>query len=290
MGHGSYSSTRRSAKAAVAGYSTKTQEDLFTSRDMPTDMNPKGLVFRESRDSEEHPNSVPIIINLDVTGSMGRVPHQLLKDGLPTLVQQIIDHGIADPQVLFAAIGDHECDNAPFQIGQFESSDELLDHWLTTTFIEGGGGGNYGESYLLAWYAAAFHTEHDHWDKRKQKGYLFTIGDEPTLKKVPAKALTRIFGAGQASDTTAAELLDKAREKYHVKHIHVGETGAGKRKETVDGWKQLLGSDLIEVQSHTQIAGIIANVVTSAESSSTPAPVAVTPDAAPAKEEETPLL
>jgi len=291
MGHGSYSTTRRSVRAKSAGYETKSQEDLFVSRNMPTDMDPKGLVFRESRDSEGHPNSVPIIINLDVTGSMGRVPHQLLKSGLPTLVQTIIDNGIADPQVLFAAIGDHECDRAPVQVGQFESSDELLDHWLTTTYLEGGGGGNYGESYLLAWYLAANHTEHDHWDKRQKKGYLFTIGDEPTLTDVPAAALKGIFGAGQASKITAAELLEKAREKYHVKHIHVGETGAGQRKETVAGWRQMLGDDLIEAQSHTHIAGIIANVVHNTESPATTS-VESTPPVAETTttQNETPLL
>jgi hypothetical protein len=259
MGYGGYSAPRRATRAAAAGYETKTEEELFKNRNMPKEMDPKGLTFRESRDSDEHPLSVPIIINLDVTGSMGSVPHALLKNGLPTIVQTIIDYGIADPQILFTAIGDHECDQAPVQVGQFESSDDLLDHWLTTTWIEGNGGGNYGESYLLAWYTAVFHTETDHWIKRGKKGHLFTIGDEPTLKDVPAKALERIFGAAQSSNMTSAELLTLARERYYVTHIHIGETGAGRSRTTVDGWKQLMGDDLIEAQSHTQVAEIIAD-------------------------------
>lgn len=38
---------------------------------------------RECRDSEEHPETTPIIIALDVTGSMGRIPHDLVKNQLP---------------------------------------------------------------------------------------------------------------------------------------------------------------------------------------------------------------
>lgn len=38
--------------------------------------------IRECRDSEEHPESLPIIIALDVTGSMGMVPHSLITGGL----------------------------------------------------------------------------------------------------------------------------------------------------------------------------------------------------------------
>ena len=69
-------------------------------------------------------------------------------------MDKIIQSGIKDPQVLFLAIGDHECDTSPLQVGQFESSDELLEHWLTHVWLEGGGGGNRGESYALAWHFA----------------------------------------------------------------------------------------------------------------------------------------
>ena len=55
--------------AKVVGRSTK---EIYSSTRMKSDFDPKG-VTRESCDSAEHPNSTPIIIGLDVTGSMGHI-------------------------------------------------------------------------------------------------------------------------------------------------------------------------------------------------------------------------
>ena len=174
----------------------KSNVENFKSRSVTREMTTVGLDFRESRDSEEHPKSVAIMIGLDVTGSMGSVPEHLVKHGLPHMMDEIIKAGEPDPQVLFMGIGDHEFDRSPLQVGQFESSDELLDKWLMDTYLEGGGGGNDGESYMLAWYFAARHTKIDCWEKRKEKGFLFTIGDEHNLPSIPGPVLEKIMGKG----------------------------------------------------------------------------------------------
>lgn len=261
MGSGIYCSTSRSIRSESLGYATKSVGEIFTSRAIQNAMNPKGVLLREARDSADHANSLPIIIALDVTGSMGTVPHHLVKSGLPTMMQKIIDAGIPDPQVLFLAVGDHECDQSPLQVGQFESSDALLDKWLTDVYLEGGGGGNAGESYLLPWFFADKYVETDNLDKRKQKGFLFTIGDEPTLKDLPKSAQKKIMGDGQYEDETAASLLEKAQKKFNVYHIHIRETHAGSKQSTIDGWQQLIGENLIVAQSKDQVPGIIADIV-----------------------------
>lgn len=260
MGMGSYSIDDRTIRAEKLGYTTKPASAIF-SHSLSNAMNPHGVMLRESRDSEEHPNTISIILALDVTGSMGSIPHFLVKEGLPHIMGNIIQRGIKDPQLLFLAVGDHECDNSPLQVGQFESSDELLDKWLTEVYLEGGGGGNAGESYLLAWYFASFHTVLDSFEKRQQKGFLFTIGDEPTLPEVPAQALEKIMGKGQHKSYPASVLLDKARERYHVYHLHIKETSAGSQKSTQDGWKQLMGDHLVMVDRHNEIAKIIPEIV-----------------------------
>ena len=234
-------------------------------------MSPFGVGIRESRDSEEHPNSLAIIIALDVTGSMGSVPHYLVKEGLPHIVEHIINAGILDPQILFLGIGDHVVDSAPLQVGQFESSDELLDKWLTDVYLEGGGGGNEGESYMLAWYFAAKHTSIDCLEKRNKKGFLFTIGDEPVLDSISQHNLNEIMGKGQYEKFMSNELYDKASQKYHAYHLHIKETASGSRQEVINGWKQMLSDHAIIVDQRNQVADIIAKIVSASVESDQPA-------------------
>ena len=272
MGGGSYSSVSRGVRQEAAGTYMKSNAMNFMSKEVTREMTTVGLDFRESRDSDEHPNSVAIIIGLDVTGSMGSVPEHLVKHGLPTMMDEIIKAGNPDPQVLFMGIGDHECDRSPLQVGQFESSDELLDKWLMDTYLEGGGGGNDGESYMLAWYLAARHTKIDCMEKRKEKGFLFTIGDEHNLPSVPGPVLEKLMGKGGQYNTllNSSELLEEARKLYHVYHIHTAETYSGKREVVPQRWKQLMGDNLIVVQSSDHISGIIAEIISGSNSSEKP--------------------
>uniref|UniRef100_A0A6M3JW15 Putative von Willebrand domain containing protein n=1 Tax=viral metagenome TaxID=1070528 RepID=A0A6M3JW15_9ZZZZ len=266
MGGGTYSSSHRDARLVTHFgtsdyYKTASPTEIFKAKTVNSAMNPHGVKIRESRDSKEHPNSLAILLALDVTGSMGSIPHFLVKEGLPDIMENIIKAGIKDPQLLFIGIGDHECDSAPLQVGQFESSDELLDKWLTDLFLEGGGGGNDGESYLLAWYFAAYHTAIDCFEKRKEKGFLFTIGDEPALKKVPKSMLKAIMGDGQYEEGSVSTLLDKAREKYNIYHIHMKQGSNGSREDVVDGWKQIIGKNLIIADKREEVSEIITDII-----------------------------
>ncbi|GAG60058.1 unnamed protein product [marine sediment metagenome] len=129
MGGGIYSSTSRSVRALKSGYDFKSTQEIFTERQINNAMSPYGVGIRESKDSVEHPESLAIVLALDETGSMGSIPHYLVKEGLPKIMENIINkNNIRDPQILFLGIGDHECDDSPLQVGQFESNDELLDH------------------------------------------------------------------------------------------------------------------------------------------------------------------
>jgi len=264
MGYSFYSSTNRAIRSDSLGYMTKPRDEVFTQNKehvIHKSMDPKDVSLRESRDSETHPNTVPIQLYLDVTGSMGHIPHLMIKDGLPTLIGTLIQNGVQDVALMFGAVGDHECDQAPLQIGQFESGDAELDMWLTRTWLEGNGGGNDGESYLLAWYFAGYHTRHDAFDKRNTKGFVFTIGDEPCLKDLSHSAVKEIMGktaVGQGN-YTRDELLAKAQEQNHVYHIHVTH---GSRR-VWPGWKQMLGQNLIEIVQHEDVSKTISDIVLS---------------------------
>lgn len=262
MGHSSYSVNNRLLRSESLGYKSKSRSEIFTQSKegrAHKDMKSQDILFRECRDSEAHPFTVPIQLYLDVTGSMGHIPHEMIKDGLPTLMSNLIQRGVEDASLMFAAIGDHECDDEPLQVGQFESGDAELDMWLTRTYLEGGGGGNYGESYPLAWYFAGNHVKTDAYEKRMAKGFVFTIGDEPYLKNLPASAVKSIMGktaVGQGN-FSAEELLAEAQKTNHVYHIFLEH---GSRYCNGD-WKQLMGDNLIVTSDYTAIPRIIAETI-----------------------------
>lgn len=260
MGFGSYSISDRATRAATLRYGTRDIGDIFNKRELDNGMNPKNISVREARDSEEHPNSVPIILGLDVTGSMGKIPHSLVKDGLPKIMGRIMEAGINDPQVLFLGIGDDKYDNAPLQVGQFESNDELLDNWLTKLYLEGGGGGNGGESYSLAWYFAAFKTSIDSYEKRNKKGFIFTIGDEPVHRELELKSIKNTVGEEERS-YLASELLALAQERYHVFHIHITHGVRSSDERVIGGWKELIGDNLILTNNSNNIPKLIPEII-----------------------------
>lgn len=264
MGGGSYDYMSRSVR--TKSFSSMTRDAIFKSESRRTnkvtqDLDIRGKV-RECVDLEgEHNNTFPVIIALDVTGSMGHVPERLVKRDFPEIMKKIIDAGVNDAQVCFMAIGDHECDYVPIQVGQFEASDELLDNWLTRLYLEGGGGGNTGESYLLAWAVAARQVKTDAWDKRKKKGVLITIGDEPNLTRLPDSDRNKLLGVGQG-DISDKAILAEAMEKWEVYHINLMDY-SGKDKDTQSYWKQTLGPRLINTQTSdgSDIIDIIPKLV-----------------------------
>lgn len=262
MGYSSWSSATYSS--LKTDYASKKADDIFVNnktRKIDPLMDPKNMRIRECRDSSSHPNTIPLAFYLDDTGSMRDIPEKLIRFKLGTMIETLMKHGIADPSVLFAAIGDHECDKFPLQIGQFESGTDELNKWLTSVYLEGGGGGNAGESYLLAWYSAARYSSLDCFEKRGKKGYLFTVGDEATLASISAESLKEIFGIGEATDVTAEQLLREAKQMYHVFHIHCVEGSNGNARTVINSWKDLLGQNLILLDDSDNVAETIAATI-----------------------------
>jgi hypothetical protein len=248
----------RSAKSSLS------VDDIFTNNKTgraSTLMSPKDVKFRESRDSDIHPESLSLAVFLDVTGSMGRIPEILVREKLGALMNTLITHGVAHPQILFGAIGDHISDNYPLQVGQFESGTDELDKWLTEIFIEGNGGGQSMESYTLAWLFCARHTSCDCFEKRGQKGFLFTIGDEAAWDVLQADRLKEILGYSQADDLTDRQLLEEVQRSYHVFHIHVNEASYKDSPFVLGYWKKLLGERVIILNDYNAIAETIASTV-----------------------------
>ncbi|MFD6716704.1 hypothetical protein AMK25_04260 [Micromonospora sp. TSRI0369] len=216
--------------------------------------------LRESRDSAEHPQSTPIAVLFDVTGSMGHVP-RVLQSKLPQLLGLLLRQGYAkDPQVMFGAIGDATCDRVPLQIGQFES-DNRMDDDLGRIVLEGGGGGQMMESYELALYFMARHTTTDSWDKRGRRGYLFIIGDELAYPGVKAAEVARLIGDDLREDMPVRQMVDEVTARWDTYYLlPAGSHYAGNRK-VLDFWRGLLGQNAVELDDLDAVCETIALTV-----------------------------
>jgi hypothetical protein len=249
----SYSSTTKTKPAAA----------IFTSRSLHNDLDPKGVLSRESRDSDLNPKSTAIIIGVDVTGSMGIIAEYMVKTGLGILFQEILDRKpVTDPHLMVMAIGDAVCDSTPLQVSQFEA-DIKITEWLEKIYIEGCGGGNDSESYHLPLYFAANHTSIDCFEKRGKKGYLFTIGDEMTPPKLTKDQIKRVCGDESSTDLTYEDLLEQAERMYEVFHIIVAEGNFARRDvdRVKHKWQEVLGQRAIVLTDYKSLSEVIVSII-----------------------------
>lgn len=258
-----YSTTGTSSRLKADG-SAKSTSEIFTKRGMDPDLDPMGVSMRESRDSEDNPESNAIIVGLDVTGSMGMIADKIAREGLNVLLQEIYDRKpVTDPHVMINAIGDVEVgDRAPLQVTQFEADIRLAEQ-LDKIYLEHGGGGNRYESYALPWYFAALHTSIDCFEKRGKKGYLFTVGDELPTPYLKAKDIEKVLGTAPQTDLDAEDLLTMVQRQYEVFHITVAE-GYNARSNP-DGirnaWNEVLGQRAIWLEDYTKLAETIVSAI-----------------------------
>lgn len=116
MGHGSWSAGdwSRYAASSVDG---RSRAEIFGARGMKPAYDPATIARRESVDSADNPASTPVIIGVDVTGSMGSLAEELIVRGLNTTFTELLARRpVSDPHVMAMAIGDASCDAAPLQV------------------------------------------------------------------------------------------------------------------------------------------------------------------------------
>jgi hypothetical protein len=256
MGFGDYSYAAHAALAADR--SAKSAREVFAQTGCHALMNPHGLKVRESRDSPDHPASLSVAFALDVTGSMGNIPDLLARKELPTFMKLLTDCRIPDPQLMFMAIGDANSDRAPLQVGQFESTAELMDQWLTSSYLEGGGGGTNHESYELAFFVAAQHTDIDCWNKRKKRGYLFLTGDELPYDAVSRHHIEALIGDRLDEDIPTEEVISAACETWHPFFLI---PDLQRRRNCEARWRELLGDHVICMESPEDTCAVAAVIV-----------------------------
>lgn len=249
----------------VAAAHTKT---IHPSLD-PKRINSKPFGMLEARDSDEHPDSHPVFVAFDVTGSnkARAVDAQARLNTLMALLEKYV----ADPQVLVAANDDYKVEpEGAIQISDFES-DNRIDEAIRNIWLVGDGGGNDGESYTLLLYAAARKTVLDCYEKRGKKGYMFMYCDEPfyspgtrhttgydhkpVVEKSEAKA---VFGDDIEADIPLVDIIEEVKEKYNLYIIWP----QGGYQHAREQYVELFGEESVVTSQHPNlICELIASIV-----------------------------
>lgn len=243
-----YTTSTRGMDSATYSVSRLNVQETFKARTLDKALSPY-KVMRECLDTEEHPNTVPVILALDVTGSMGGAATQVSRR-LGQIMEQVYEaHSIPDVEFCIMAIGDLSYDRAPVQISQFESDIRIAEQ-LDKVWFESGGGGNAFESYTAAWYMGLNHCNLDCW-KRGKRGIIITLGDEKLNPYLRGEEVREFIGDTVQADVETSELYPAASEKFDIHHISVNDPGSSYARYNARGdggaidssWKAVLGEN-----------------------------------------------
>ncbi len=257
MGYSRWSNADYTTYAATTNYRSASRDEVFSHR-VDEKLDPRnvkvgkgerlGLQLRESIISEANPDPTPIILGLDVTGSMRDVVEQIAKDELPKMMTEIHARNVVtDPHVMFMAMDDvHALGRRPgaLQVSYFEPDLRIVEQ-LRKMWLVGVGGGNSSESYDLAWYFAGRYTYLENFEKNGKQGFLFTIGDEPfPVDTNSASELEHVFGPGEYEPVTPESALKMATRKFQVFHVSIVKGGYD-----LSGWDRNLGPNHLRVDA-----------------------------------------
>lgn len=273
----SYSTSTRGAGVTFddsgAISTSYSNQEMFKSRRLDAALDPKG-VTRECVDSEEHPNTLPVILALDVTGSMGDAAVEVAKK-LNVIMTDLYGK-VNDVEFMIMGIGDFYCDSAPLQVSQFESDIRIAEQ-LDKVYFEFGGGGNYYESYTSAWYFGSRHCKLDCW-KRGKKGIIITMGDEQLNPYIPQSGMSAsiksVIGDNVQGDIDTKALYEEASKKFDIYHLQVDHDSRNWDKDDIiKSWKEYLDDTHFRVVTMDSIAKEIVDIVRSSAETSSPASI-----------------
>ena len=241
------------------GLHGRSRDQIFTAREIDPKLDPRRIDVRESRDSEANPQATPVIVAVDVTGSMGHLAEELVRSGVASVMEALLERRpVPDPHLMCMGVGDVRTDAAPLQVTQFETDLRIV-RQLSDVWIEGGGGGNGAESYVLAWAFAATKTACDAF-ARGRKGYLFTVGDDGPEGGLTRRQIEGVLGIDPRRDLSSRELLELASRDWEVFHLTVEQGGTMSERVRRD-WRDLLGERAIALRDHRDMADAIVGAI-----------------------------
>ncbi len=265
---GRISSAERSGRSYM-GHSARVERHEVEAKVHPK-LNPKALNsagknVREAFDLPEHPNSVPVAVIFDTTGSMRSLPELFVKQ-LPKLMELIRSKGyLSDPQLLFGAVNDATTyPIAALEVGQFESGNQM-DDVITNILLQGGGGNGVTESYELVFYYMARHTDLDSVKKRNKKGYLFIIGDEIPYSSVNVQEVKEWIGDDLQANIPTPEIVAELKQKFDVYWLFPTGAANSDNQSAQKTLQDLFGQNFLRLKKPEEICLTIAATIAISE-------------------------
>lgn len=257
----SYSkSVGRSVSKSGVIDSDYSNQEMFKARYLDSALDPKNVV-RECCDSEEHPNTLPVILALDVTGSMGKAAVEVAKK--LNVIMTKLYKDVKDVEFMIMGIGDLAYDDCPIQVSQFESDIRIAEQ-LDKIYFEFGGGGNSFESYTAAWYFGSRHTKLDCLN-RGRKGIIITMGDEQLNPYLPYKGrghgLSEVTGDNLQSDVETKDLYEEASKKFNIYHLDVNHGRRWDEAEIEKSYKKYLDDTHFRKVTMDSITNEIVDII-----------------------------
>ena len=257
----SYSkSVGRSVSKSGVINSVYSNQEMFKARYLDSALDPKNVI-RECCDSEEHPNTLPVILALDVTGSMGIAAVEVAKK--LNVIMTKLYKDVKDVEFMIMGIGDLAYDGCPIQVSQFESDIRIAEQ-LDKIYFEFGGGGNGFESYTAAWYFGSRHTKLDCLN-RGRKGIIITMGDEQLNPYLPLRGrksgLIDAIGDNLQADVETKDLYDEASQKFNIYHLDVEHGYRWNEDEIEKSYKKYLDDIHFRRVAMDNITNEIINII-----------------------------
>lgn len=241
------------------------EQDVFKQKNLHASLNPKN-VMRECCDTAEHPNTIPVILGLDVTGSMGSASLEVAKKLNP--IMENLYKEVKDIEFCIMGIGDMRYDYCPVQISQFESDIRIAEN-VDNIYHEHGGGGNNFESYSMAWYMGLNHTKLDCWNRGK-KGIIITLGDETLNPYIPRignyTSIINFIGDELQGDIETRDLYEEASKKFDIYHIHVnhGWSSNSRENDARSTFGEIIGENHFKVATLETLSDVIVDIIINA--------------------------
>lgn len=259
-----YSRSTGKSVTSTGSVTSNNLQDFYKQRTIHDDLVPYKKI-RECCDGEDHPATIPVILALDVTGSMGSAcirTAQKLNEIMTSLYNEI-----PDVEFMIMGIGDLAYDKYPIQASQFEA-DVRIAEAVDRVYMEHGGGGNSYESYTAAWYFGLHNTALDCW-KRGKKGIIITMGDEPLNPYLPGRELKRVLGCQPDQNVNTEDLYKEVLDKFEVYHLAIDDYDSSYRYFKNDiqiSWGNLLGDHYKAVTLDELPQAIVACITASRNS------------------------